>query len=70
VGTPTAVSIRSHPFASRIRAGERLILAIGGGARELFPDARMPVLTVSTGPGLAGALHLPVISGRLRFAAG
>jgi predicted acyl esterase len=68
LGAPTAVSIRSHPFASRIRAGERLILAVGGGARELFPDARKPVLTVSTGPGVAGALRLPVISGRLRFA--
>jgi hypothetical protein len=50
-----------------VRAGQRLVLAVGGGARELFPDARKPALTVSTGPGLEGSLDLPVTEGTLRF---
>jgi predicted acyl esterase len=68
IGEPTAVTLDSHPFATRIPAGERLVLAVAGGARELFPDARKPRLTVTTGPGVAGALRLPVLEGHLSFA--
>ena len=66
--TPTPVSLTSLPFASTLRAGQRLVLTVSGDASELLPDARKPYLTVSTGVEVAGALSLPVVRGRLVFA--
>jgi hypothetical protein len=55
--------MRSHPFAGVVHKGERIVMAIGGGATEIEPDARHPVLTVS-----GGSITLPVTGGRtLRF---
>jgi predicted acyl esterase len=65
---PTAVSIRSHPFASIVEAGERLVLVVGGESSELHPEVRKPVLTVTTGPNLAATVTLPVVEGHLVFA--
>lgn len=67
IGTATAVNLISHPFASPLEAGERLVLAVGGGAMELTPDARLPVLTVTTGGNAQGMLTLPVVEGTLAF---
>ncbi len=61
--------MKSHPFAATLRSGERFILAIGGGAWELMPDANIPRLTVVTGSGSEGALLLPVVDGNLTFVA-
>ncbi|MBI2078163.1 MAG: CocE/NonD family hydrolase [Euryarchaeota archaeon] len=68
VASATTVSLVSHPFASPIKAGERLVVAVGGGAMELTPDPRLPVLTVTTGAGAAGQFTVPVVEGTLRFA--
>lgn len=62
VGEPTSFTLRSHPFASQLRAGERLVVAVGGGSVELTPDARKPVLTLN-----GGTFRLPVVTGELRF---
>jgi uncharacterized protein len=62
VAAPTSFTLRSQPFASQLREGERLVVAIGGGSVELTPDARKPVLTVN-----AGTFRLPVVSGELRL---
>ena len=59
VGVPTRVQFRSHPFAARMRAGERIVLAIGGGSSELEPDPRHPLITVT-----GGSVALPVVGGR------
>jgi predicted acyl esterase len=67
VGVPTEVSVRSYPFARHVHAGERLVLAIGGGSLELAPEARKPVLTVHSGPGIIGEISVPVVDGTLRF---
>lgn len=67
VGTPTSVRLKSHPFASVVPKGHRLVLAVGGGAHEIVADPLKPVLTISTGPGLAGSVRLPVVRGDLRF---
>lgn len=65
INTPTEVNFVSHPFATPVQAGERLVLAVGGGALEVMPEARNPVLTVHTG-GL-GQVTLPVVEGELAF---
>lgn len=62
VGTPTSFSFRSNPFAARWRKGERLVVAVGGGAVELTPDPLHPALTLH-----AGRVELPVVDGALRF---
>ena len=63
VGEPTRVRFRSHPFAARLREGERIVVAIGGGSSELEPDPRHPAITLS-----GGSIDLPVTTGgRLRF---
>jgi predicted acyl esterase len=62
VGAPGSFTLRSQPFASQLRKGERLVVAIGGGAVELTPDPLKPVLTVH-----AGTFRIPVVSGALRF---
>jgi hypothetical protein len=66
---PTPITARSTPFASRVEKGRRLILSIGGGSGELQPDQLEPALTVTTGPGVAGSLDLPLVEGRLAFQA-
>jgi predicted acyl esterase len=53
--TPTRVSYRSHPLAAKMRKGERIVVAIGGGSSELEPDARHPRITV-----MGGSLRLPI----------
>lgn len=65
INTPTEVNVVSHPFVSALQTRERLVLAVGGGALELTPEVRSPVLTVHTG-GL-GQLTLPVVEGELVF---
>lgn len=67
IGTPTGVNLPSHPFASPVKAGERLVVAIGGGSLELTPEVRKPALTVTTGQGVLGQVTLPVVEGALRF---
>lgn len=67
VNTPTTVDMQGHPFAAPVHAGQRLVLVIGGDSMELQPDHIKPVLTITTGPSLAGALTLPVVSGTLEF---
>jgi hypothetical protein len=62
VGTPTSFTLRSQPFASELRAGERLVVAVGGGAVEMTPDPLHPVLTLH-----AGTFRLPVVRGALGF---
>lgn len=62
VGEPTEFTLRSQPFASQLREGERLVVAVGGGSVELTPDARKPVLTLHE-----GTFRLPVVAGELRF---
>lgn len=49
VGAPTRVRLESHPLAAKLRKGERIVVAIGGGSSELEPDARHPRLTVTRG---------------------
>lgn len=68
IATPTPVTFDSHPFATEIPAGHRIVLAIGGGASELNPNQLNPVLAVTTGPDTPGAVELPVVEGRLTFA--
>jgi predicted acyl esterase len=67
VNAVTPVDMRSHPFSVPIKAGERLVLVVGGGSGELTPEARLPVLTVSTGNALQGQITLPVVEGTLAF---
>jgi hypothetical protein len=59
VGVPTRVSVDSQPLVTRIRKGERLFVALGGGSTVLAPRA-LPEITVHTGPRLAGSVSLPV----------
>ena len=67
VNTPTTVTVRSHPFASIVEPGERIVLAIGGESTELQGEFRKPVLTITTGPDVAGSITIPVVEGRLLF---
>jgi predicted acyl esterase len=67
VATPTEVNLVSHPFAAPVKAGERLVLAVGGSAIELTPEARYPALTVTTGSDVLGQVTVPVVEGELRF---
>jgi predicted acyl esterase len=62
-GAPADVSLWSMPFATQLHAGKRLTLAIGGDGDEfrLLPDAFHPRVTLTTSPGIVGALHLPVV---------
>jgi hypothetical protein len=62
IGLPTTFTLRSQPFASQLRKGERLVVAVGGGAVEITPDPLHPLLTVN-----AGTFRIPVVSGELRF---
>ena len=67
VNRPTRVRFHSHPMAANLKKGERIVVAIGGGASEVTPDQLKPVITVHTGRGTAGSFTLPVESGELRF---
>jgi hypothetical protein len=62
VGTPAKFTLRSEPFASQVRKGERFVVAVGGGAVELTPDPLHPILTVN-----AGTFRIPVVAGALSF---
>jgi putative CocE/NonD family hydrolase len=68
INTPTGVNLASHPFASVLKAGERLVVAVGGGAVELTPGPLYATLTVTTGPTVQGSITIPVVEGNLRFA--
>lgn len=65
VGRGEIVSLESDPVASKIHAGERLVLAVGGGSDWLLPDPMQPTFTVRTGRGIAAWLQLPVVAGRM-----
>jgi putative CocE/NonD family hydrolase len=67
VGHPTRLRFHSHPMSAMLRKGERLVVAIGGGASEVTVDQLAPVITVHTGPGTTSSFTLPVESGTLRF---
>lgn len=67
VNHPTRFQFHSHPMAANLEKGERIVVAIGGGASEVTPDQLKPVITVHTGRGTAGSFTLPVESGQLRF---
>lgn len=67
VTEPGEIRVDSEPFASRIPAGDRLVLTVGGGDEAIAPDARKPVLTVHTGPDTLGEVSLTVVEGELRF---
>jgi hypothetical protein len=56
VGKPTRFTLESHPFASQLRKGERLVIAAGGGAVEMTADQRRPTLTLHR-----ATLRLPVV---------
>lgn len=65
LGEPTEVSFKSQPFATKIPEGNRIVLAIGGGSDELFPNERKPLIIVNTGEDMAGSVELPVVEGEL-----
>jgi putative CocE/NonD family hydrolase len=67
IGVPTRVRFHSHPLAANLKKGERIVVAIGGGASELTVDQLAPLLTVHTGPGIPASFTVPVESGELRF---
>lgn len=68
VGSPEEMRLSSHPFASPVKAGERLVVAVSGGSEELTARAETPVLTVITGADVEGQITIPVVRGELRFA--
>lgn len=65
--TPTQVSADSIPLATRIPAGDRLVLAIGAGSVELEPDPLKPEISILTGGRATSTLNLPLVKGNLRF---
>jgi putative CocE/NonD family hydrolase len=67
VNSATKVNMISHPFAAQLKAGERLVLAVGGGSTELTPEVRLPVLSVGTGGSTQAQVTLPVVEGSLSF---
>jgi predicted acyl esterase len=68
VGDPTTVSFDSHPFATEVPAGNRIVLAIAGGSSEIEPNEFKPTIAVTTGPDTPGSVELPVVEGDLTFA--
>ncbi len=64
---PDVMRMTSESFATFVSAGERLVLAIGGGDPWLLEDPRKPVLTVHTGPEVEGEIVLNVVEGNLTF---
>ncbi len=67
INTPTGINISSHPFATVLKAGERIVVAVGGGSTELTPGPLYAALTVTTGPNMQSEITIPVIEGELRF---
>lgn len=67
VGSSDAIRMSSHPFASIVKAGERLVVGVSGGSEELTARPETPVLTVLTGSAAEGSITIPVVSGTLRF---
>jgi predicted acyl esterase len=63
VGAPTRVRYSSHPFAAKMRKGERIVIAIGGGSSELEPDRLHPQLRITK-----GRVELPVVTGGIAAA--
>ena len=70
IGEPTGtvaeaidVTMLSLPFATKVSAGKRLVLAIGGDGREGMgmPDPWRPLITIHTGDPESGALWLPAV---------
>lgn len=64
----TKVGMTSHPLASAIPAGHRLILVLAGDSDELHPSPYRPELSFSTSPTLPSSLSLPIVEGNLNFA--
>ena len=62
---PTAVSVRSLPFAARIPAGHRIAVLVGADAGDIQPDVRKPRIEITTGLGVKGSVTLPVVEGAL-----
>lgn len=69
VDAPETVQLRTMPLADVLPAGHRIVLTVGGGHPELFPDPGTAALTVETGPSLEGTLTLPVTEGSVAFEA-
>lgn len=67
VNLPHTIALKGEAFGAAIPAGHRLVLAIGGQGSEIVPDGNFPTITISTGPGTAGALTLPVVRGNFSF---
>ncbi len=67
VGAPGDVSLKSHPYASFVPAGNRIVLALGGGSVDLFPKAMAPVITVHEGVSGVGTIEFTVVEGTLEF---
>lgn len=65
----TRVLLRSNPFATIVRPGERLVLVIAAHHSTLLISPFKPLLTVHTGGVGGSALVLPVVGGQLRLAA-
>ncbi len=62
--------MQSHPFATPVKAGERLVLGVAGGSTELEFRPDRPVITVVTGGGAEGWIDVPVVEGEIVFATG
>ncbi|HVM44933.1 MAG TPA: CocE/NonD family hydrolase, partial [Candidatus Thermoplasmatota archaeon] len=67
VGAREVVALTSPPLAKTVPAGSRLALVVGAGVAGYVPKVPSPVLTLSTGPSIAGSIDLVVVDGELRF---
>lgn len=67
INEPTPVTFESQSFATDIPAGNRIVLAVSGGASSLQPNERQPLLEISTGDDHPGHIDLPVVDGDLTF---
>lgn len=67
VGQPGQLAMSSHPFAAQVSAGERLVLAVTGGAVEVSPSPAHPQIVVQTGDSIEATVDLPVVEGQLVF---
>jgi predicted acyl esterase len=66
--TPTRVPLRSNPFATTVRPGERLVLVLAAHHSTLLVSPFKPLLTVHTGTTGGSSLVLPVVGAPLRLA--
>jgi predicted acyl esterase len=60
---PERIVVDSVPFATPVKAGERLVLGIAGGDARVQPKGTKAMLTIEE-----GTLELTVVQGLLRFA--